>query len=67
MLRRKAVLQGGGQADGGQADGAGEGARGEKEGDAEGKCIKRAYGYYNVFYDRKTKVMKSFFICLRTH
>ena len=57
MLRSKSILQNGGEADGEQAGETACGARGD---DAGGKHLKRAYGYYNVFYDKKTKIMKSY-------
>lgn len=41
--------------DGGEAEVADDGKSARKE-----KDIKGAYGYYNVFYDGKTRVMKSF-------
>lgn len=58
MLRRGAVLQGG-EADAAE-QGLDEAACGEGGGEGKRKYVKRAYGCYNVFYDRRTKVMKSY-------
>lgn len=57
MLRRGAVLQGV-EADAEQ--GLDEAACGEAGEEGRRKYVKRAYGCYNVFYDRRTKVMKSY-------
>ena len=62
LLQKKARLDDvawqGGQENDAEQDGC-TGDNGSPQG-KKGKDIKRAYGYYNVFYDRRTRVMKSF-------
>jgi len=62
LLRKKTILD---ESADGKPDDGGDGQNTEEtvenaESNKKDKDIKRAYGYYNVFYDRKTRVMKSF-------
>ena len=62
LLKKKVRLEypAGNESDGGEEPENCDDGDEEKVADDGKKDVKRAYGYYNVFYDRKTRVMKSF-------